>query len=218
MATIRRVTLSDECYSRLKDQILSRTRKHGEKINTPQIAKEFGVSRSPVVKALERLQQEGLIEIYPNSGTYVRMPTERDIEQISEIRRGFERLSLELAFEKNLPSLVRRLEELEAKFDATTEKSKGITEKSWFVYDRAFHETIAEVAGNDRLMVVLETIRSQVELFRAYFAVDQAVKARREHQAVLACLQNSDLDGALAALNAHIESVTDDTLVGFSGK
>ena len=210
--------MSDECYSRLKDQILSRKRKHGEKINTPQIAKEFGVSRSPVVKALERLQQEGLIEIYPNSGTFVRMPTERDIEQISEIRRGFERLSLELAFEKNLPSLVRRLEELEAKFDATTQKSNGITEKNWFVYDRAFHETIAEVAGNDRLMVVLETIRSQVELFRAYFAVDQAVKARREHQAVLACLQNSDLEGALAALKAHIESVTDDTLAGFAGK
>lgn len=217
MSPINKVTLSDECYIRLKDQILSRRRRHGEKINAPEIAQEFGVSRSPVVRALERLQQEGLIEIYPNSGTYVRMPTAEDIEEISEVRTGFERLSLELAYRKNLKELVHRLEELERKYDTTLGKSKKITEKNWLVYDRAFHETIAEMADNKRLIVVFDNIRSQVELFRAYFDADQAAIARKEHQAVLGCLQKADLQGALEALNAHIVSVTNDTLAGFSG-
>ncbi len=212
---IARVSLFEECYNRIKEQIITRQRAHGERISAPEVAEQFGVSRSPVVKALERLEQEGLIEIFPNSGRFVRIPHEKDLVEIGEVRNAFERLALELAMGGDIDLLTKLLLENEAAYQKKIDREGYSSERNWFEYDRRFHEIISECANNSTLKRVRDMIQSQVELFRAHFSEETAREAHRDHKAILAAVERQSKDDAIEALSSHLSSVTLGTLENF---
>ena len=212
---IARVSLYEECYNRLKEQIIKRERKHGERINAPDVAEQFGVSRSPVVKALERLEQEGLIEIFPNSGRFVRIPQEKDLVEIGQVRVAFEKLALELALSADKDLLIQTLLENEANYQRKIDQAGYTSEADWFEYDRKFHEIIADSASNSALKRVRDVIQSQVELFRAHFSPETAEQAHQDHKAILEALQKGADGDAVGAMLEHIESVTSGSLENF---
>lgn len=212
---IARVSLFEECYNRLKEQIITRERAHGERISAPEVAEQFGVSRSPVVKALERLEQEGLIEIFPNSGRFVRIPQEKDLKEIGDVRCAFEKLALELAMRTDYDLLLKELMANEQSYQKKIDKNGYASESDWFEYDRKFHEIISECASNSALKRVRDMIQSQVELFRAHFSPETAQEAHADHKAILEALHSKSEEKAVAALLAHIESVTTGSLENF---
>ena len=105
MSTTKKIqvgSVTNECYSRIKDDILNKRIRWGQKLSVPELTARFGISRSPVVKAIERLSHEGLIQIIPNRGSFVSAPTKRDIVEIAQVRIAFESMACELAFRRDL--------------------------------------------------------------------------------------------------------------------
>lgn len=207
------VSLTDECYNRIKSDILNNILPWGEQLEVAQIAQDFGVSRSPVVKAIERLAHEGLVEIVPNKGSYVRTPTIRDIDEVTEIRTAMEKLACESAYTKNRDQLIIMLDENEQKLTAYEDRQQEIPFGVFLEYDREFHSIFAHLADNNRLIEIFEINRNQIELFRTRtYLGPQTRRAIRRHREVLDYLKKGQLPEAINALQLHIEEVRLDTI------
>ncbi len=207
------VSLTDECYTRIKDDILNNILPWGEQLDVAQIAEDFGVSRSPVVKAVERLAHERLVEIRPNKGSYVLTPTARDIDEVTELRIAVERLACALAYAKHYDQLLAMLDENEQQLSDHEAQQGEIPFGTFLEYDREFHLIFARLADNQRLMDVFEIVRNQAELFRTRtYLGPQTRRAIDRHQEVATHLRNQQLPEALNTLQEHIEEVRLDTL------
>ena len=75
---IKKQTISDNISEYLRDQIMTRKLKEGDRIVESQIAKELGVSQAPVREALLQLEGMGLVKNRPYVGSYV-LPVDMDI-------------------------------------------------------------------------------------------------------------------------------------------
>lgn len=211
------VSLADECYNRIRADILNNILPWGEQLDVAQIAQDFGVSRSPVNKAIERLAHEGLVEIQPNKGSYIRTPTIRDIDEVTEIRSAIEKLACELAYTKNRDQLIAALEKNERVLAPYQGDQQDVPFEVFREYDREFHATFARLADNSRLMEIFAMIRNQVELFRTKTYLEpQTQKAVERHHEVLGCLKDDRLDDAISALLEHVEEVRLDTISSLS--
>ena len=78
--------LNERVYQLLLDRILSATLSPGQRVDSEELSRDLGVSRTPIKDALARLSAEGLIEIRPRRGTLVAKPTRRDAEELHEMR------------------------------------------------------------------------------------------------------------------------------------
>ncbi|WP_119066356.1 GntR family transcriptional regulator [Aggregatilinea lenta] len=202
------VSFTDECYARIQSDILDGKIRWGERLDVSTLAEAYGVSRSPVVKAIERLAHEGLVEIVPNKGSYVRTPTKKDIIEVTEIRFAVEALNVELAYKKRKEALLEQLAEQDRTIAVFEERGEQIPEEVFLAYDREFHWTFAVAAGNSRLLNIIDVNRNQVELFRIRtYSRDKAKQSIARHRAIVQCLQQDQLVEAVRVLRQHIYEV-----------
>ncbi len=89
--------LHERVYVYLRDKILNNELKPGSKIIYEDIIKELGVSRTPLRDAINRLKQDGLIDVKPRSGSYVNLPNVKDIEDLYDVRKALELKALTIA-------------------------------------------------------------------------------------------------------------------------
>jgi len=87
-------------YERLKSQIIDFTLKPGQKLQDRQLGSQFGVSRTPVREALNRLVQEGFVKQIPGQGYFVKEITIKEIEHLYDIREALEALAAQQAIRK----------------------------------------------------------------------------------------------------------------------
>ena len=85
MAVIKRVSLVDQVYDKLRERIVQLKIPFGSKLNVSKLQEEYGVSSTPVREALNRLLNEGLIEFENNVGARVIDITEKDPEEVRKI-------------------------------------------------------------------------------------------------------------------------------------
>lgn len=104
-------------YNQLKKMIFNGTFKPGERINETQLAKSFGVSRSPIREAMRLLEKDGLLKADDRNGFSITSLTAKDVDEIYKIRIPLEQLAVELvideADEEELTILEKQLEETE---------------------------------------------------------------------------------------------------------
>ena len=209
---IQIASLTDECYERIKNDILGKRIKWGQRLSIRDLTERFGVSRSPVVKAIERLSHEGLVEIVPNKGSFVIVPTEKDIKEISDVRIAFELMACELAYQNGKEELLLAHLENEKHIIGFEQNKQQIPIEVWFKYDRNYHMIFAELADNKKLLDIHELNRNQLELFRLFYDELDAKRATEMHRKVLEYIRQDDLENALKALRQHIEEVSEDTM------
>ena len=131
---------------------------------TPLIEKDlcerFAVSRTPVREAILRLADEGLVDIFPQSGTYVARIPRRALYEAILIRRALETTTLTLA----LASLsAQDLSRLDANLDNLKAAAQAGDVASFHEIDTAFHRLLAEVAGYPGIWNVVQQVKSQID-------------------------------------------------------
>ncbi|WP_320128674.1 GntR family transcriptional regulator [uncultured Sphaerochaeta sp.] len=201
-------TLNNECYKKIKEMILGGLLPWGERLDVGLLASSFGVSKFPVIKALDRLSQEKLLTISPNRGTYVTTPHEKDVKEVSEIRIMIEKYALKAACGNDIEKLTEKLHAIQENF--TSEKNDF---SSFLQYDRAFHSAIVESVHNEQLKTYYDSIRTQTELFRTKtFTEGNSNEALSMHKDILKHLDSKDIDGAITALLKHLMQVYKDEI------
>src|SRR5262245_43854186 len=133
------------------------------------------MSRSPVRKALSQLVSEGLLEQRPRSGTYVKKPARRDLEELYAVREPLEQYAAQEATGRISPEAVARLRDLCAELHSLVVEcraspahtARGELLRQVLANDLAFHRVILEACGNGLLkrLVTDSKILTQVFAF-----------------------------------------------------
>jgi len=159
----RSQNLSDEIYNLLKSQILNGKLAGGEKIPEESLAKEFGVSRTPIREAVRRLGEYGLVDIKPRCYAVVSTITEKEAEEIARVRIDLECLAIDLitpeSLEKNIKDLARHAAECQYALDI------GDRAES-FMQDALFHLSLVKASGNETLYSVYERLETKIQQLR----------------------------------------------------
>lgn len=154
-------SLADEIAFKIEQQILAGEMLPGQKLQQQDLCDRFGVSRTPVREALHKLQALRLIDLLPNRGARVRVPTRREIEEVFDVRAELEAYAAELACSEANAGLDRELNEsIEHVRKAANEGGESVAHDPTLNAEvassiRGFHQTIQRAAGNRRLMEIV---------------------------------------------------------------
>jgi DNA-binding GntR family transcriptional regulator len=178
-------------YQDLRTEILRAALLPGTKLSENTLAKDFSCSRTPVREALQRLEQDGFVDILPHSGTYVRTPSSAECQEITEVRAYLEALAFNLDIEKHADC--SELEEILHQMDGIVENAP-IDTVAFSTLHYRFHQTLVKLSGNqilmriyDRLNINPNNLFSYQAMTKESFSVTQA-----EHHKILSALQKGD--------------------------
>ncbi len=197
-------SLTAQITERIREAIMDGRFSLGEALSELKLAAAFDVSRTPVREALTALQLQGLIEIRPQSGSFVFMPSEEDVGELAEFRRVMEVTALRFCFAR------RREETLRAMRAAADEMGRALEAGDRLGVaraDTAFHQAIAENSANEYLIGAYRLVSGRVAALRTHnlMATDTIrSKSLHEHRALIAAFAKGDLDRAEDILAEHI--------------
>jgi DNA-binding GntR family transcriptional regulator len=194
--------LTSLAYKSIKEYILEGRLDEESRLTEEFLSGQLGISKSPIREALNRLEAEGLIRIEARRGAYLRSFTNKEIDDLYDVREALEVHAVRTAvfppvLIKELRASVKRLRG----FLKTNERTKYIDE------DVSFHAAIARATGNARLCDVLENIQNQIWLFRRKTYNLSSTSAPDAHDALIDALEKGDRTEAETAMRHHISSV-----------
>ncbi|MGQ0698073.1 MAG: GntR family transcriptional regulator [Panacagrimonas sp.] len=194
---------AQEVYSQLKILIMGFELYPGSRVTETELAARFGVSRTPVREALQRLQLEGYLTVRPKQGCFIR---EIDIEELDEhyqVRIALELCAVELAC-THMPD--RALKELARQWDPAHQPSEEQDVETMAGRDEGFHIALAEGSGNLVLADYLQRVNHSIHIIRRLdFTQNMRVDLTyKEHHAICQHLVKRDAVAAQQAMTQHI--------------
>ncbi|MFI8946562.1 GntR family transcriptional regulator [Streptomyces sp. NPDC053750] len=158
-ARMPRQLLSDHVYTQLRDWIVGAQLAPGQRLVESEIARDFGTSQAPCREAIKRLAYEGLVISQPHRGTYVARVSERQAQDVRDIRVMFEEYAarrvagrLDAEHTRLLTEDVTRLRRAAAKDDIGAFRDA----------DMSFHRHVCEAARNAALIRLWRMIESSL--------------------------------------------------------
>lgn len=194
-----------DVYRRLKEMILSFALYPGSRITENELSKHFGVSRTPVREALQRLAAEGYLTIRPKQGCFIR---EIDIDEINdyyEVRIALEMEVLELA---GVNMSDGQLDTLAALWAPQQVPTNPIPVESMAARDEQFHRSLAVGAGNSVLARYLEDVNEHLHIVRRldFTKPERIDQTYAEHHKILVLLRQRDVKSAQTLMLGHIRT------------
>ena len=197
--------LADEVYDRLLGQLMSLRIVPGSRVTIDALARELGVSQTPIRDALNRMEADDLVVRVPHAG--YRIPpqiTRVRFEDMLEIRLLLEpaaaRRAAERATFEQVSELRRMLEEMAELVEGDGHVAYG----AFGLRDAAFHDLVALSAENHVIREALARLHSHVHLFRLHHDTQVTHLAMAEHEDVVAAIAARDPDAAAYAMRRHI--------------
>jgi DNA-binding GntR family transcriptional regulator len=197
-------TASNRAYEFAKWAILSGVYPGAAVITESGLARETGLSRTPVREALLRLEVEGLVTLQPRRGAVVNTFSLEDVEDVLEARVLVENHTALRSFANR----VTLLPEVEAAHAAMQRSCRERDTAGFTSSDRLFHELIVDAARNAVLSTIYRTLRERQTLFTSVFMrgrADRMQAAIAEHELILATLRGDDRDAFCGAVNDHLQ-------------
>lgn len=184
---------------RLRDDILDGVRPPGSRLVERELAAELEVSRVPVRDALRTLVTEGLVTARPRSWAVVREFTDRDVDDLTEVRSAFEVLAFRLAAERRTPEGLARLRAvLDVELDAARRGDAIGARRA----AADFHELVVELSGNALIDEAWCLLSSRLRWLLGRHDDLEAVAA--EHLSLYEVVATGDGAAAEAAARVHI--------------
>ncbi len=196
-------SLGGKVFQQLKNSILAGEIENGAELREIALAKKLGVSRTPVREALRQLEQEGLVDIYPNRGAYVKGITYKDVEDIFRIRARLEGLCAEMAVSSITQEQLDKLDEI-ILLSRFYEEKKDM--EHLLKMDSQFHEVLFESCGSKMLEHQLKDYHQYVQKarLRSLKRQERAKKSTHEHEAILMAIKEKDAKKADELATRHI--------------
>ena len=196
-------SLSRLAYDAILKSILSNDMLPDEIYNEMALAKDLGISRTPVREALLELSGQGLVTFLPRKGIVVKRLTENDVDEIFEIRRAIDAAAVEKLASVDPPPDTRLLQK------SLKEQNEAFKKNDYWRYlraDRDFHVTLVRLTGNQRLVAIAENLRNMVHLMgiQALELPDRTKEVLDEHTRILDAIVQRKPQQAREAIVDHL--------------
>lgn len=190
-----------DVFRTLRQDILSCRLAPGAELREAELAERFEVSKSPVRDALSRLVQEGLVIVMPRQGYRVAPISLKDVHDMFAYRAVLECACARIAAATATPEQLRSLDRYRA-------FGKDAYPDGFIGYNREFHQSVARLSGNARLM---QAVAGQIDQMDR--VVTMSVNAMRghdparlvqQHAGIIDALQRKDARRAAALMSRHV--------------
>lgn len=196
-------SLRDRVSEALRAALISGEMRPGEVYSAPVLAQRFGVSATPVREAMLDLVKQGLVETVRNKGFRVRELSDTELDEITHLRE-----LIEVPTVKQLAK-TQPAEAFEALRPLAAEIVKSAASGNLIAYleaDRRFHLELLALAGNRRLVELVDELRGRSRLYGLQALADRGVlvDSANEHVQLLELLLAGDAKGAADLMRRHV--------------
>lgn len=202
-----RPSLRDGILETLHAAIVAGEMRPGVTYSAPQIARQFGVSATPVREAMLDLVKEGLVFTIRNKGFRVVELSNRELDELTELRLLIEVPTVERIAQTGLtPPVAERLRLLAADIEAAGQQRDFVAHNE---LDMQFHELLLAQSGNEQLVQTVMALRRRSRLsgIAELADRDQLAPTLHEHTDLVALIEDGDAKGAKALMAQHIGHV-----------
>lgn len=200
--------LRDVVFNTLREAILKGDLVAGERLMELQLASKLGVSRTPIREAIRMLEQEGLAITIPRKGAIVAGMTEKDMQDVLQIREALEELSVQVACDKiteeEIGQLYRNMKNFE--HSLKTGDLKRMAQA-----DVEFHDVICQATDNPKLISMLNNLREQMYRYRVEYLKnpENHQQLLDEHEAIYRGIVAKDKAAVTDMIRRHISNQVD---------
>lgn len=199
-------SLTTKVFHEIKNGIIQGKYKEGASLVETKLARELGVSRTPVREAIRLLEFEGLVSYKPNRGAVVEGISAQDIDDIYVIRTMIEGLAARWAVNNITDQELAQLTEIQdlMEFYALKDDIDHFTK-----LDTRFHEIIYRASNSRPLWQVLNNFHDMVQRVRKLSITNQGriAKTVDEHRRIVDAIKAKDQKAAETAMTDHVMGV-----------
>lgn len=210
----RSLSLAEQVFERLENEILSGKYPIGEVLTEMKLAADLGVSRTPIREALHRLEAEHLIEI-GSKGILIVGVSRQDLADIFAVRAAVEGLAARTAAERITDGELAQLHEALELQEFYVPRNDPDHVRSM---DSRFHSLLYRASGSTVLEDVLLPLHRKVQKYRRASVSnhERAVASAAEHRRIFEAVAAHDADGAERATRQHIENAASHILKSYT--
>jgi DNA-binding GntR family transcriptional regulator len=213
----RRLALTEDVYEKLKSLIMDLQVQPGSRINMDALARQLGVSITPIRESLSRLESDGLVVKLSMRG-YAATPvlTRQEFEDLYALRLLLEPWA---ACEAATRATSNEIEALEAEHRSASpvpEFRSYQLYRSFASHDVRLHEMILEIAGNEMVASAVARSHPHLHLFRLDYVRKGGAESVAEHQTIFDAIKRGDGTGASDAMAVHLRMARDRFRAAFS--
>jgi DNA-binding GntR family transcriptional regulator len=196
--------LYEEVADLIRQRIFSRELEPGSWIDELQIAKAYGISRTPLREALKVLAAEGLVTMKVRRGAYVTEVSEKDLRDVYHLLSLLESDAAAVVAATASPSDLKKLQSLHAELEAAGKPGKEKHDK-FFEVNESFHMCLLELSQNKWRDQMVADLRKVMKLNRhnSLFKTGRITESLAEHQAIMAALNAKDPVATAARMREH---------------
>lgn len=203
-------SFQDEAYQALKNKILRLELKPGIRIVQKEMQNELGIGATPVREALLRLHRDGLLEVFPQSGTFVSKIDLSEVYQARFVRESIEKLIVTEAITKITASQLLELRKLITLQEVYLHSNDYA---NFFDLDEAFHRTFYIINRKEFVWKWLQVVNMQFNRFR-YLRLEEAnldwQQIFDDHRAIVDAIINKQPQKAALTVSRHLHMVDND--------
>lgn len=195
-----------QVYEILRSAIIDMKLRPGEPINKELIGTKLKVSKTPVSEAVSRLEENGLLEVFPQHGTFVPKIRKSDVRQGAFLRKALEVAAVREIAER---ISVDQLEQLKKNL-RYQESALGAGDlEDFHTRDEEFHTLICRFTGFPRLPRLVDGSRGQLDRVRKLLLPDpkRPEESIKEHKLIMDAIENKDPDAAATATKYHLDKI-----------
>ena len=198
----RPVPLRQSVYEALVELVIAGRLTPGQHLVETELARHLGVSRQPVREALHRLEAEGWVDLRPNQGAFVHVPTNQEVDELLDVRELLEVETARLAAREASPGQVARLRVICHEGESAVES--GDTER-FVTVNTNFHDALAQIAGNAVLAELSAIVGRRARWYYRLVAPLRGHESCVEHETMVDAIEAGDADRAAMVARDHVE-------------
>lgn len=196
---------SSQVYAILRSAIVDLTLPPTTLIKKEEIASQLGISRTPISEAINRLAEEGLVEIFPQHGTYVSKIRTEDVVEGAFLRRALEVETTREVAQNITPEMLGELNR-SLRYQKANLEADDLD--AFHRLDIEFHQLICDFLGFPKVRRAIDSSRAQLDRVRKLMLamVDRPQETYSEHVAIYEALREGSPDAAGEAMKRHLAS------------
>ncbi|RRO17990.1 GntR family transcriptional regulator [Saccharopolyspora rhizosphaerae] len=193
-------------YETLRRKVLTLELQPGEALSEKELAAALGVSRTPVREGLILLAEEGLVQVFPQIGSFVSRVDPQRVADAQFLREAVELRALEDVPAEPHPDVLAVLED-----NLARQRSPEIDVEDFFALDEEFHRGLLRLSGHERAWPTVVSAKGHLDRARRLGLESSPPQVyARQHVDILDALRAHDLDRARSTMRTHLRAVFTD--------
>jgi DNA-binding GntR family transcriptional regulator len=196
----------EKAYEVLRQRLVGGHYKPGTQLKEEPLAREFGVSRTPIRTALKRLVDDGLATADVGQGIHVAQWSEWDIEETFQLRMLLEPYAASLAAVRGGDEMLGRLKHSNEQMASAIEEGREDSIERIQEANRTFHHTLLDYSGSPRLRAFLDTMIDMPIIVRSFYLYSSAElkQSLQHHQDLTLAVESRDGELARQVMQLHL--------------